>query len=86
MFPYRLVLSRRQRLSTQKLHWLVPEPPALDRYNPKGMQMIVDNGFSIVSGLANRADTAAHYGCLENKGETIAVLAHSLKEHLSCSK
>lgn len=34
--------------------------------------------FSITSGLALGCDTAVHKGCLENGGQTVAVLAHDL--------
>jgi DNA processing protein len=35
-------------------------------------------GIVVVSGLAVGCDTAGHQGCLENNGETVAVLAHGL--------
>ena len=35
-----------------------------------------DRGYGIVGGLAKGLDTSAHFGCLEAKGTTIAVLAH----------
>ena len=38
----------------------------------------VEYGFVVVSGLAKGLDTAAHKGCIERQGETIAVLAHGL--------
>lgn len=39
---------------------------------------LVDEGFTIVSGLAEGVDTLSHKKCLENNGRTIAVLAHGL--------
>lgn len=39
---------------------------------------LVSEGFTIVSGLAEGVDTLSHQRCLENKGTTIAVLAHGL--------
>lgn len=36
-------------------------------------------GITVISGLALGCDTAAHQGCLEEKGKTIAILAHGLK-------
>jgi len=44
----------------------------------KVAQALVENGFSIVSGLALGIDTAAHKGALESSGITIAILAHGL--------
>lgn len=35
-------------------------------------------GFTVVSGLAIGCDSAAHEGCLEVHGQTVAVLAHGL--------
>jgi DNA processing protein len=35
-------------------------------------------GFVVVSGLARGCDTAAHQGCVEVSGRTVAVLAHGL--------
>ena len=35
-------------------------------------------GFVVVSGLALGCDTAAHEGCLQSRGVTVAVLAHGL--------
>ena len=39
---------------------------------------LVDEGFTIISGLADGVDTLSHKKCLENNGRTIAVLAHGL--------
>ena len=40
----------------------------------KTTQFLVENNFVIVSGLAKGIDTIAHKSCLENGGQTIAVL------------
>ena len=36
-------------------------------------------GFTVVSGLAKGCDTAAHQGCLKERGITVAVMAHGLQ-------
>lgn len=41
-------------------------------------QVLSEKDFMIASGLALGCDTAAHEGCLDGKGKTIAVLAHGL--------
>ena len=46
------------------VHFLVPQ--------------LVNEGFSIVSGLANGIDRLSHISCMTNGGKTIAVLAHGL--------
>lgn len=39
---------------------------------------LANEGIVVVSGLAVGCDQAGHEGCLENNGETVAVLAHGL--------
>lgn len=41
-------------------------------------RILAEKGAIIVSGLAVGCDTAAHKGCLQGKGQTVAVLAHGL--------
>ena len=57
------------------------------RCSPYGKQIameiagnLADAGIIIVSGLAKGIDTAAHQGCLERKGKTIAVLGTGIDE------
>ncbi len=47
-------------------------------FGKKLAKLISEKGFCIVSGLAVGCDTAAHEGCLEGNGKTVAVLAHGL--------
>lgn len=39
---------------------------------------VAEQGLIVVSGLAQGCDTAGHEGCLQEKGRTVAVLAHGL--------
>jgi len=39
---------------------------------------LAQNGITVVGGLAKGCDIAAHQGCLDAEGQTIAVLAHGL--------
>lgn len=41
---------------------------------------LADKGIVVVSGLALGCDTAAHTGCLETGGKTVAVMAHGLDQ------
>jgi len=41
-------------------------------------EMLANEGFTIVSGLALGSDQAAHEGCLDVRGTTIAFMAHGL--------
>lgn len=41
-------------------------------------EFMTESGFVIVSGLAKGCDTAAHRGCLDSKGQTIAIFATGL--------
>lgn len=41
-------------------------------------RLAAESGALVVSGLAKGCDTLAHIGCLEGRGQTIAVLAHGL--------
>jgi DNA processing protein len=41
-------------------------------------ELLANDGFAIVSGLALGSDQAAHEGCLNVKGTTIAFMAHGL--------
>lgn len=54
-------------------------------------ELFATNNFVIVSGLAKGCDTAAHKGCLESNGVSVAVLANSLdriypKENIKLSE
>jgi len=40
--------------------------------------LFAENGYVVVSGLADGIDAAAHQGALEVNGLTVAVLAHGL--------
>jgi DNA processing protein len=42
--------------------------------------MLARKGFTVVSGLARGCDTAAHQGCIQARGHTVAVLAHGLDQ------
>ncbi len=39
---------------------------------------LVENGYTVISGLALGCDTAAHNACIQNKGQTVAFLPSSL--------
>ena len=41
-------------------------------------RQLAESGYRVVSGLALGCDAAAHFGCLEGGGVTVAVLAHGL--------
>lgn len=54
------------KLSYNIINYLVPQ--------------LVEEGYTIVSGLALGSDRLAHISCLESGGKTIAVLAHGLDQ------
>lgn len=75
------------RGSTSALHFALSVAVVGTR-NPTGFGLEVarrigrgvsEEGASVVSGLAQGCDTAAHWGCLEAKGVGVAVLAHGLE-------
>lgn len=69
-----------------------PSPPAVavvgtrspSRYGKRCArrlgQILAEQDFEVISGLALGCDTAAHRGCMEVGGQTGAVLAHGLDE------
>lgn len=44
----------------------------------KFSRLLVDNGFTVFSGLAQGIDTAAHLGALNSKGPTVAVIGTTI--------
>ena len=47
-------------------------------YGRKSSRLLVGSGYTVVSGLALGCDSAAHQGCLDAGGVTVAVMAHGL--------
>jgi DNA processing protein len=47
-------------------------------YARRFSKLMASKGFSIISGLASGIDTIGHTACLDENGETAAVLAHGL--------
>lgn len=48
------------------------------KFGKRVSELLTKDEFIVVSGLAKGCDTAAHLGCLQENGRTIAVLAHGL--------
>ena len=67
--------------------------PSKHAYNV-GVRMaefFAEKGYTVISGLALGCDTAAHIGCLNKNGSTVAVLGHGLhtiypKENIDLAK
>ncbi|GAB1350779.1 hypothetical protein MASR1M107_29940 [Ignavibacteriales bacterium] len=42
-------------------------------------QVLAGSGYTVVSGLARGCDTAAHQGCISERGKTVAFIGHGLQ-------
>jgi DNA processing protein len=54
-----------------------PSPYGLEYAREIGA-MLAGKGYVVIGGLARGCDTAAHQGCVQENGRTVAVLAHGL--------
>lgn len=49
-------------------------PPLGEKIGKRFGSVIAAHGLSVISGLAHGCDTAAHIGCLDAQGVTIAIM------------